>query len=138
MEKLLGGPRKQTTIALLLVEADYVIVALAAKGGIWIKAILKELKIFEVLILELNCNNQSCINLAQNPNMRDNIRHVSYKHLFLRGLIEDTMVELKFVPSASIWADFLTNPITSQTHISCCKKIKFLNSLKIEEKYMMF
>ena len=114
MEKLLGGPRKQTTIALLLVEADYVIVALAAKGGIWIKAILKELKIFKVLILELNCNNQSCINLAQNPNMSDNIRHVSCKYHCLQDLIKDKKIELKFTPSISMWTKFLTNQVSIQ------------------------
>ena len=48
--------KKQTTVALSSTEAEYVAIALLAKERIWIKAILEELKLFEVPMLELNCN----------------------------------------------------------------------------------
>ena len=47
----------QTTIALSSTEVEYVGVALVAKERIWIKAILEELKLLKVPILELNCIN---------------------------------------------------------------------------------
>ena len=100
--------KKQTTVALSSTEAKYVSAALTAKEGIWIKAVLDELNLFKVPTLELNCDNQSCINLARNPKMSDNIQHVSFKHHFLRDLIEDKKIELKFTPSTSMWADFKT------------------------------
>ena len=90
--------KKQSTVALSSTEAEYVATALAAKEGIWIKAIFEELNIFGRPTLELNCDNLSCIKLIKNPKMSDNIRHVSLKHHFIRDLIEGKMIELKFMP----------------------------------------
>ena len=91
--------KKQTTVALSSTEAEYVAAALAAKEGIWIKAMLEEFKLFAIPTMALFCDNQSCIKLASNPNMRDNIRHVDLKHHFLRDLIETKKIELKFAPT---------------------------------------
>ena len=101
--------------------------ALAAKEGIWIKAILEESNLFGAQVLELNCDNQSCIQLIRNPKMSDNIRHVSFKHHFIRDLIEEKRLEMKFTPSTSMWADFLTKPVSNKKHTTCCRRIGLIN-----------
>ena len=76
------GIKKNATIALSSTKAKYVAVALATEEGIWLKAILEEINLFEVQPLEINCDNQSCIKLASNPRMSNNIRHISFKAAF--------------------------------------------------------
>ena len=115
--------KKQTTVALSSTEAEYVAAALAAKEGVWIKSILEELKLFNTPTITLFCDNQSCIKLANNPKLSDNIRHVDFKHHFLRDLIETKKVDLKFIPSIYMWADFLTKPLPHIKHNTCCKKL---------------
>ena len=56
--------KKQTTVALSSTEAEYVVAALAAKEGIWIKAMLEELKLLTIPIVTLFCDNLSCIKVA--------------------------------------------------------------------------
>ena len=115
--------KKQTTVALSSTEAEYVAAALAAKEGIWIHSILEELNLFKTSKLILHCDNQSCIKLACNPKMSDNIRHVSFKHHFLRDLIEEKKLDLKYASTTLMWADFLTKPVPQTKHIACCRKI---------------
>ena len=115
--------KKQTTVALSSTEAEYVAAALAAKEGIWIHSILEELNLFKTSKLILHCDNQSCIKLACNPKMSDNIRHVSFKHHFLRDLIEEKKLDLKYASTTLMWANFLTKPVPQTKHIACCRKI---------------
>ena len=55
--------------------------------------------------------------------MSDNIRHVSFKHHFLRDLIEEKTLDLKYASTTLIWADFLTKPIPQTKYAACCRKI---------------
>ena len=57
-------------------EAKYVVVALGDKEGIWIKSMIEEFKLLTIPTMSLFCHNQSCIKLANNPKMDDNIHHV--------------------------------------------------------------
>jgi ribosome-binding factor A len=92
-------------------EAKYVAAALVAKG-VCINSVLEELKLFDIPAITLFCDNQSCIKLANNPKMSDNIRHVDFTHHFVCDLIETKKVDLKYTPSIHMQADFLTKPLS--------------------------
>ena len=130
--------KKQATVSLSSTEAEYVAATLAAKEGIWLKAILEEINLSEEKPIEIYCDNQSYIKLAINPRMSDNIRHISFKHHFLRDLIEEKKINLKFTPSTSMWADFLTKSVPNHKHVQCCKNIGLLNFTNTEDKDMEF
>ena len=125
-------------MALSSTEAEYVVAALAAKEGIWIKAMLDEFKLFTIPPVTLFCDNQSCIKLANNPKMSDNIRHVDLKHHFLRDLIETKKIELKFAPTHQMWADFLTKPLQHSKHIICCKQVGLIDVIEDKDKNLHF
>ena len=76
-------PKKQNTIALSdSTEAKYVAPTLVVKEGIWIKSMLEEFTVFIIPIVTLFWDNQSCIKLANNPKMGDNIHHVDLNITF--------------------------------------------------------
>ena len=135
---ILCKSKKQTTVALSSTEVEYVAAALAAKEGIWIKAMLEEFKLFAIPTMALFCDNQSCIKLASNPNMRDNIRHVDLKHHFLRDLIETKKIELKFAPTHQMWADFLTKPFQHSKHIICYKQVGLIDVIEDKNENLHF
>ena len=53
--------KKQESVTLSSVEVEFVAVALAAKEGLWLQTVLKELQLCEPLQLKLFCDNISCI-----------------------------------------------------------------------------
>ena len=130
--------KKQATVSLSSTEAEYVAATLAAKEGIWLKAILEEINFAEEKPIEIYCDNQSCLKLASNPRISDNIRHISFKHHFLRDMIEEKKINIKFMPSTLMWADFLTKPVASHKHLQCCKNIGLLNHTKAEDQSLEF
>ena len=68
--------KRQSSIALSSTEAEYIVVALTAKEGLWIKTIIEELDIFELKEMTVFCDNQSTIKLATNPKIIDQNKHI--------------------------------------------------------------
>ena len=126
--------KKQATVSLSSTEAEYVAATLAAKEGIWLNSILEELNFAKEKPIKIYCDNQSCLKLASNPRISDNIRHISFTHHFLRDMIEEKKINIKFTPTTLMWADFLTKAVASDKHLQCCKNIGLLNQTTIEDK----
>ena len=99
--------KRQTSVALSSTEAEYVAAALTAKEGIWIKTIIEELDIFklsEILITDQN-------------------KHIRARHHFIREPVAAKEMILQYTSTTTMWADFLTKPVSSQKHWLCCSKI---------------
>ena len=95
---------------------------------------LEEFKLFAIPTVTLFCDNPSCIKLANNPKMTDNIRHVNSKHHFLHDLIETKKMELKFSPTHHMWVGFLTNPLQHSKHIICCKQVGLVDAIEDKDE----
>ena len=124
--------KRQTSVALSSTEAEYVAATLTAKG-LWIKTIIQELDIFNLSEMKIYCDNQSCIKLAENPKITDQNKHIRARHHFIRELVAAKEFSIQFTPTTSMWADFLTKPVSSQKHWICCNKIG-LSILKSRQK----
>ena len=125
--------KRQTSVALSSTEAEYVAATLTAKEGLWIKTIIQELDIFNLSEMKIYCDNQSCIKLAENPKITDQNKHIRARHHFIRELVAAKEFSIQFTPTTSMWADFLTKPVSSQKHWICCNKIG-LSILKSRQK----
>jgi hypothetical protein len=121
--------KRQSSVALSSTEAEYVAVALTTKEGLWIKTILEELGIINISRVNIYCDNQSCIKLAQNPKIIDQNKHIQACHRFIRDLIEDKEMTVHYTSTNTMWADFLTKPVPQQKHYNFCTKPK-LNLVK--------
>ena len=115
--------KRQTSVALSSTEAEYVAAALTTKEGIWIKTIIEELDIFKLSEMKIYCDNQSCIKLAENPKITDQNKHIRARHHFIRELVAAKEMILQYTSTTTMWADFLTKPVSSQKHWLCCSKI---------------
>ena len=69
--------KKQGVVSLLSTEAEYVTQTHAAKEGIWLRSLMKEIR-GEEKPLTISCNNQGAIALA-----KDNKFHARMKHIDL-------------------------------------------------------
>jgi hypothetical protein len=108
--------KKQSTVALSSTEAEYVALASASSELIWLKNLLEDLniKIEEpVLMFE---DNQSCIHLLSKWEHR-RLKHVDVKYNFVRDLVSDRIVEVKFIPSKEQKADILTKGLSSEQFV---------------------
>ena len=114
-----GGPvswrsKKQDTVALSTAEVEYVALSSAAQECIWIKRLNSEFGNMSdgpAVIME---DNQSCIAIAKNPQHHGRSKHIDIKHHFIRELVGNKTIELRYCPIKEMAADFLTKALVRE------------------------
>ena len=100
--------KKQTSVTLSSTEAEYISGAHAAKKAVWLRQLISELGLDTSFPTVLHVDNQSAIAIAKNPEFHDRTKHIDVRHHFLRQVIEDGAVELRYTPTGDQVADALT------------------------------
>ncbi|KAI0997687.1 hypothetical protein K3495_g10501 [Podosphaera aphanis] len=113
--------RKQRTVAHSTCEAEYMALSLATKRFIWIVRGLRQLLGSDIPTL-LSTDNNSAIDLAQNPRLNDATKHINIAYHFTREKVEDGTVKLCHVSSDKNLADICTKilPKPRLNHLCTC------------------
>jgi hypothetical protein len=68
--------RKQSSIALSAAKAEYIAACSASCKAIWLQKLLTGLFDLEMDATVIFCDNQSCINMTENPVFHDKTKHI--------------------------------------------------------------
>lgn len=112
---LAGGPvswscRRQTTVALSSVEAEYMELTNAAQEAIWICNFMSEIG-YGVAPITVYSDSQGAIALAQNNIIHARSKHIEVKEHFIRDCVSRGYVNLEWVGSGAMLADIFTKPL---------------------------
>jgi hypothetical protein len=111
--------KKQTSVALSSTEAEYMALTLATKEAMWIKLFLTELGVFKGGPICINCDNQSYIAQAKNPEHHARTKHIDIQYHFIREKVEEGTVKLEFCLTQEMVADVLTKALPREKHQRC-------------------
>jgi hypothetical protein len=92
-------------------EAEYIALADAAKEGIWLNRLEKEIfpeNTPKVILLE---DNQSTIKTAKNDIINERSKHIDVRYHFIRENIRADKLEIRYCPTDQMVADALTKPL---------------------------
>ncbi|KAH9458192.1 hypothetical protein Pst134EB_033400 [Puccinia striiformis f. sp. tritici] len=106
--------KKQPTLSLSSTEAEYKSLGDITKEVMWVKTLLK--KVFNVKIpgpTKIFDDNQGAIALANDASNHSNYKtkHMALRHHFIRREIKIKAIELEYIPSSRMLADFLTKAV---------------------------
>src|ERR1700678_2646349 len=93
-----GGPiswtlKKQPTIALSSMEAEYMATSLTSRSAIWLQTLLTELGIPYNKPTTLNVDNQAAIDYINNSGHHTCSKHIDIQHHFVHEkLISNTLI----------------------------------------------
>ena len=119
--------KKQSVVARSSAEAEFRAMAHGVCELIWIRRVLKELKIgFEEPML-LYCDNKSAISIAHNPVHHDRTKHVEVDRHFIKEKLDGNIIKLEYVPTSHQLADILTKGLSEQTHNFLEGKLGLIN-----------
>ena len=59
----------------------------------------------------INCDNQSCIQLSENPVFHDRSKHIEIKYHFIRDYVQRGAVTLQYISTNEQVADILTKSL---------------------------
>ena len=109
--------KKQTTVALSTVEAEYMAVASAVKEALWWRAQLSGLGFDITLPTTLHSDNKGCISLSKNPEHHANTKHIDLRYHFIRDHIADKRtIHLQYINTTAMTADVFTKALSRERH----------------------
>ncbi|WVZ75460.1 hypothetical protein U9M48_023510 [Paspalum notatum var. saurae] len=105
--------RKQTSVSLSTIEAEYIAAARCCSQLLWMKATLSDFGLrFEKIPLLVDSS--SAISVAKNPVLHSRTKHIDVRFHFLRDQYEKGDIDLVHVVSENQLADIFTKPLELQ------------------------
>ena len=114
--------QKQKSVALSIMEAEYVSIASALKEILFILSFLNELKI-KISKPKLFCDNQTAVEISVNPKEHQRAKHIDIKFHFIRNVIANGIVELCYVNYSENPADIFTKPLAASSFFKHSKSL---------------
>ena len=111
---LLGGnlvtwrSKKQGVVSKSSNEAEFHALSSDIDEVLWIRSILKELKIPLEGLIKILCDNKSTIYIARDPMYHNGIKHVDIDRFYIKEKVEEKIIHTDYVPFAVQCADTLT------------------------------
>ena len=123
-----GGPvtwssKRQATVALSTVEAEYVAMSRCAQQMVWMHTWLDEVGIEHVIPGVIKGDSRGAIALVKNTKDHGKVKHIDIRHHYIRELVKAETITFKQIPSADNLADLFTKPLARDTHHRLLKNL---------------
>ena len=119
--------RKQSTITLSTIEAEYISAANYCSQVLWIRNQLEDFS-FEYTNIQILCDNTSAINLSKNPIQHSRSKHIEIKHHFIRDHVSKKEIELLFTDTKNQLADIFTKPLVEDRFLFIKEKLNIIKN----------
>nr|KYP67631.1 Retrovirus-related Pol polyprotein from transposon TNT 1-94 [Cajanus cajan] len=105
--------RKRSIVSLSNTKAEYIATAACGCQCIWLHRILEHIGIERKESITILCDNNSgsTIQLSKNPVFHGRSKHIAVKLHFLRDLVDDHVVQLKYCNTQEQVADIMTKAV---------------------------
>ena len=114
--------KKQNSVSLSTVEAEYITAGSYCIQLIWMKKLLYDYGIPQDTMCVF-CDNTSAINLSKNPVQHSKSKHIEIHYHFIWDLVEDKVVCLEFIHTDNQKANIFTKPLDGPRFESLRKTI---------------
>lgn len=108
--------KKQRTVALSTVEAEYMAITHASKEAIWWRSVLNGLGYDVTAPTTLWSDSQGSISLAGNPEHHARTKHIDIQYHFIRQHLAEQTISLRFIGTEDMAADSLTKVLDRVRH----------------------
>jgi hypothetical protein len=110
----MGGPiswmsRRQTSVALLTTEAEFMAASEATKEVVWLMRLLNEITEL-ASVPTLLMDSMRAVKLVKNPIFHKRSKHIEVRY-FVRQKVEEGQLTVEHVPNYRQLADILTKPL---------------------------
>ena len=117
----LGGPitwssKKQPTVALSSMEAEYMAVSHAAREALWLRTFLAELGHTPGGPTEINVDNQAALAFTHNEDKHTRSKHIDIRHHFIRDQVHAGTISTNYIPTDDNIADLFTKSLPTHRH----------------------
>eukprot|EP00253_Pinus_taeda_P021336 PITA_21336 len=127
--------KKQQVVALSSTEAEYQGAVKASCEAVWLRRMLADMHVFQTGPTPLFCDNQGVLKLSKNPVFHERTKHVETHCHYIRQLVEDGSVQLRYVLTTEQPTDIFTKPLGPDNFVKFRGSIDVVNRLSIKGGY---
>jgi hypothetical protein len=120
--------RKESSIALITTEAEYIVACSASCQAIWLRKLLTVQFDLEMEAIMILCDNQSCIEMTQNHVFHDKSKHIEIRYHYICDMVLRGAIKLQYVITNEKVAYVLTKSL------SCVKFEHFRDKIGVVRK----
>ncbi|GJT86064.1 hypothetical protein Tco_1067781 [Tanacetum coccineum] len=103
--------KQQPTVTLSTTETEFVAATTCACQVLWLRRMLEYIGLTKEKGTIVNCDNMSTIKLSKNSVMHNRSKHIDVRYYFLRDLVNDGAIELRYCNTLAQVADIMTKPL---------------------------
>jgi hypothetical protein len=116
-----GGPvtwssKRQATVALSTVEAEYIAMSRCAQQMVWMQTWLDKVEIPHVMPGVIRGDSRGAVTLAKTTKDHGKVKHIDIRHHYLRELVKSGTITFEQIPSTDNLADLFTKPLARDHH----------------------
>ena len=108
--------KRQATVALSTVEAEYVAMSRCAQQMVWMQNWLSEANIEYAVPGIIKGDNRGAIALTKNTKDHGKVKHIDIRHHYIWELVQSGALTMEQVSSADNLADMFTKPLSRDHH----------------------
>jgi hypothetical protein len=117
----LGGPiswssKKQATVSLSSMEAEYMAMTHATREAIWLRALLTEIGVPQHAPTVLHVDNQAALAFSQNRDFHMRTKHIAIRHYFCRDAVKNGDIAPQYIHTDRNLADLFTKALPAPRH----------------------
>ena len=105
----------QPVVTLSTTEAEYISATSAAQEILWLRNLFQEIGYEIEGASSLYLDNQSAIAVSKNPEYHGRMKHLDLRHYWLRDVVKEGKIDVKYIPTASMPADIMTKSLPKAT-----------------------
>lgn len=103
--------KKQEVVALSSSEAEYISATTSASQAIWLRRLLADFNQKQAGATEIFCDSMSAIAMTKNQAYHSRTKHIDIRYHFIRSLVTNKDIVLKFCNTKEQVADILTKAL---------------------------
>lgn len=126
--------RKQTSIALSIAEAKYIVANVACCEAILFRKSFSNLFDQMLELTFIYCDNQSCVKLSKNPMFHDRSKHIEIKYHYIWNTVQRGVVRLKYVPTNEKVVNVLTKSLSQMKFGYFKEQLGVVENLSLRER----
>jgi hypothetical protein len=119
--------KKQNSVALSIVEAEYIVVGHCCAQLLWMRQTLRDYG-YKFSKVHLLCDNESAIRMADNPVEHSLTKHIDIQYHFLRDHQQRGDIAIEYVSTHNQLADTFTKPVDENTFSQLRNELNVLDS----------
>ena len=103
------------TRVLLLITFDSSALLSSQQEAIWIRSLLDGIGFKQIEPTTINCDNNSAINLSEDPSLHPHVKHIDIKYHFIRERVQLNEINVSYINTKDNIADAFTKALAAPT-----------------------